>query len=164
MKANVLKFLHYAAFVAFFVVAALKFFVPVGINVVIAALAGVFIFHTFVHGQAVAAEVHGQYDEFWLAAAALRAKFVSALHTFITSVDVNPALAAVSSEIGSVGNAALKDLDALKDKFIRNEPAAPSTPEPAQAAPAPAPEPVSAATPTDPAPAAPAAPAPEPTA
>lgn len=160
MKANILKFLHYAAFVAFFVIAALKFFVPVGVNVVIAALVGVFILHTFLHAQSVAADVHSQYDEFWLAAAALRAKFVSALHAFITSVDVNPALAAVKTEIGSVGNAALKDFDALKDVFAGKEPAAATEAVPA----APAPAPVSDAALTDPAPAAPAALTPAPTA
>lgn len=156
MKANILKFLHYAAFVAFFVIAALKFFVPVGINVVIAALVGVFILHTFLHGQSVASDVHSQYDEFWLAAAALRAKFVSALHAFITSVDVNPALAAVSAEVSNAGSALLKDLDTLKDATTRKEPEA----GPVDAAP----EPASASAPTDPAPAATAALAPAPTA
>lgn len=163
MKAKMLKFFHYAMFVAFFVVIALKFFVPVGVDLLLAVLGTIFLLHAFVHGQSVSTDIHAEYDEFHAIAQSLKDKFIAALHEFIGVIEVDPHVAAtLPAAAGLAGDVSamlaagaadvknvVKDVEADLDKVKPAEQAAPA-PAP-EAAPARAPAPVA-----DPAPVAPA--------
>lgn len=157
MKAKMLKFFHYAMFVAFFVVIALKFFVPVGVDLLLAVLGTIFLLHTFVHGQSVSTDIHAEYDEFHAIAQSLKDKFIAALHEFIGVIEVDPHVAAtLPAAAGLAGDvsALLAAGAADAKKVVKDVEVDLDTVKPAaQAAPAPAPAPAPVA---DPAPVAPA--------
>ncbi|AJZ59930.1 hypothetical protein OI25_3414 [Paraburkholderia fungorum] len=170
MKAKMLKFFHYAMFVAFFVVIALKFFVPVGVDPLLTVLGTIFLLHTFVHGQSVSTDIHAEYDEFHAIAQSLKDKFITALHEFIGVIEVDPHVAAaVPAAAGLAGDVSallaagaadvknvVKDVEADLDKVKPAEQAAQVAPAPApapEAAAAPAPAPVADPAPVAPAPA-----------
>jgi hypothetical protein len=147
MKAQLFKILHYTLFIAFVAFCAITWFVPITTKLAASVLGALFLAHTFIHGQSVATDIHAEYDEFRQTAQALKDKFITAFHTFVQSVEVNPQVAA-SLPAAHAGVAEAEKLVKDVAAAVKNE--APV----AQPVPATEPTPIPAATPVaEPAPA-----------